>query len=83
MSHDVDLVVRNGLVVDGSGVEPFEADVAVSAGCIVEVGRVSARGREEINAKGLFVTPGFVDIHTHYDGQPRGRTASCPRPPTE
>jgi N-acyl-D-aspartate/D-glutamate deacylase len=69
MSHDVDLVVRNGLVVDGSGAEPFKADVAVSAGCIVEVGRVSARGREEINAKGLFVTPGFVDIHTHYDGQ--------------
>ena len=69
MSHEVDLVVRNGLVVDGSGAEPFKADVAVSAGRIVKVGRVSARGCEEINAKGLLVTPGFVDIHTHYDGQ--------------
>ena len=69
MAHDVDLIVRNGLVVDGTGAEPFNADVAVSSGRIVEVGTVSARGREEIDARGLIVTPGFVDIHTHYDGQ--------------
>ena len=69
MAHDVDLIVRNGLVVDGTGAEPFNADVAVSGGRIVEVGTVSARGREEIDARGLIVTPGFVDIHTHYDGQ--------------
>ena len=69
MAQHVDLVVRNGLVLDGTGAEPFNADVAVSDGRIAEVGRVSARGSEEVNAKGLFVTPGFVDIHTHYDGQ--------------
>jgi N-acyl-D-aspartate/D-glutamate deacylase len=69
VAHDVDLIVRNGLVVDGTGAEPFNADVAVSGGRIVEVGTVSARGREEIDARGLIVTPGFVDIHTHYDGQ--------------
>jgi N-acyl-D-aspartate/D-glutamate deacylase len=69
MAQDVDLIVRNALVVDGTGAEPFSADIAVSGGRIVEVGAVSARGHEEIDAKGLIITPGFVDIHTHYDGQ--------------
>ncbi|GGJ22238.1 N-acyl-D-amino-acid deacylase family protein [Neoroseomonas lacus] len=64
-----DLVIRGGTVVDGTGAAPFEADVAVQAGRIVEVGRVAGRGAEEIDAKGLLVTPGFVDIHTHYDAQ--------------
>ena len=64
-----DLVIRGGTVVDGTGAAPFEADVAVQAGRIVEVGRVAGRGVEEIDAKGLLVTPGFVDIHTHYDAQ--------------
>jgi N-acyl-D-amino-acid deacylase len=64
-----DLVIRGGLVVDGSGGAPFEADVAVDGGTIVAVGTVTAAGREEIDARGLIVTPGFVDIHTHYDGQ--------------
>ena len=66
-THDV--VVRNGNVVDGTGTEAFEADIAVKDGKIVGVGDVSARGAEEIDAKGKMVTPGFVDIHTHYDGQ--------------
>ena len=66
---DFDLVVRGGTVVDGSGGEPFEADVAVSKGRIAAVGKIAGRGREEIDAKGKIVTPGFVDVHTHYDGQ--------------
>jgi N-acyl-D-aspartate/D-glutamate deacylase len=69
MTHDIDLVIRNGLVVDGTGGAPFDADVAISGGRIAQVGAVPARGREEIDAKGRIVTPGFVDIHTHYDGQ--------------
>ncbi|MDX5366219.1 MAG: amidohydrolase family protein, partial [Alphaproteobacteria bacterium] len=66
---EVDLVIRGGTVVDGTGGAPRVADVAVDKGVIVEVGKVAAKGREEIDAKGLLVTPGWVDIHTHYDGQ--------------
>jgi N-acyl-D-aspartate/D-glutamate deacylase len=69
MSAQFDIVIRDGLVFDGSGGEPFEADVAISDGKIVVVGQVDGRGAEEISAKGRIVTPGFVDIHTHYDGQ--------------
>jgi N-acyl-D-aspartate/D-glutamate deacylase len=64
-----DLVIRGGLVVDGRGGEPRRADVAVKGGLIADVGEVSGKGREEIDAAGLLVTPGFVDLHTHYDGQ--------------
>jgi N-acyl-D-aspartate/D-glutamate deacylase len=63
------MVVRNGRIVDGTGAEAFEADIAISGGRIVEVGSFSVRGRDEVDAQGLMVTPGFVDIHTHYDGQ--------------
>ncbi len=69
MAHAFDLVIRSGTVADGKGGEPFEGDVAVSDGKIVAVGKFAGNGREEIDAKGLLVTPGFVDIHTHYDGQ--------------
>jgi len=64
-----DLVVRGGTVVDGTGGDRFTADVAISDGRITEIGRVTGRGREELDASGALVTPGFVDIHTHYDGQ--------------
>jgi len=64
-----DLVIRGGTIVDGSGGEPFEANVAVADGVIAAVGRIPGRGREEIDARGMIVTPGFVDVHTHYDGQ--------------
>ena len=64
-----DLVIRAGTVLDGIGSEPRTADVAVDGDRIVEVGRVDGTGRREIDADGALVTPGFVDIHTHYDGQ--------------
>jgi N-acyl-D-aspartate/D-glutamate deacylase len=64
-----DLVIRNGTVVDGRGGRPVAADVAVDGGRITAVGTVDAPGREELDATGLAVTPGFVDVHTHYDGQ--------------
>src|SRR5947208_7435500 len=69
MTSTPDLVIRGGTVADGKGGELFEADVAISGGRITEVGRVAAQGKEEIDAKGKLVAPGFVDIHTHYDGQ--------------
>lgn len=64
-----DLVIRGGTVIDGTGAPAFTADVAVEAGRIVEVGSVSGSSRRTMDADGLVVTPGFVDIHTHYDGQ--------------
>ena len=64
-----DLVIRGGTVVDGTGGEPFVADIAIDGDRVTLVGDVSAEGREEIDATGKMVTPGFVDVHTHYDGQ--------------
>jgi len=64
-----DLVIRGGRVVDGTGAPARIADVAIDGGLITQVGEVAGAGRREIDAKGLLVTPGFVDIHTHYDGQ--------------
>ena len=75
-----DLVVRNGVVVDGSGMPARPGDVAVSDGAIVAVGAVEGRGAREINAQDHIVTPGFIDGHTHMDAQffwdPLG-TSSC------
>jgi N-acyl-D-amino-acid deacylase len=64
-----DLVIRGGSVVDGTGAEARTADVAVTDGVISGVGRIDESGRREIDADGALVTPGFVDVHTHYDGQ--------------
>jgi N-acyl-D-aspartate/D-glutamate deacylase len=69
MTDALTLVIRGGLVVDGTGAAPFEADVGISGTRIAEVGRIAGRGAEEIDARGLLVTPGFVDPHTHYDAQ--------------
>ena len=69
MEKAFDLVVRGGTVVDGTGQASFEADVAVKDGVIAAVGRVAGHGAEEIDARGQIVTPGFVDVHCHYDGQ--------------
>jgi N-acyl-D-aspartate/D-glutamate deacylase len=64
-----DSIIRGGVVVDGSGQAPRTADVAIRDGRIAEVGRVTAAARQEIDADGALVTPGFIDLHTHYDGQ--------------
>lgn len=64
-----DLVIRAATVVDGTGAPPRTADVAIDGDTIVEVGRIDGRARRTIDAEGLLVTPGFVDIHTHFDGQ--------------
>src|SRR6201991_369823 len=69
MTDAPDLVIRGGNIADGKGGEMYEADVAISGGKITEVGKVTAKGKEEIDAKGKLVAPGFVDVHTHYDGQ--------------
>jgi N-acyl-D-amino-acid deacylase len=69
MAAQYDLVIRGGMVADGTGAEPRRADVAVKDGIIAAVGSVEGVGREEIDATGLLVTPGFIDLHTHYDGQ--------------
>ena len=64
-----DLVIRGGTIVDGTGGPSFKGDVAIDGGLITAVGKVDAKGREEIAAPDRIVTPGFVDVHTHYDGQ--------------
>ena len=70
MAQDYDLIVRNGAVVDGTGAEPFAADVAIKDGVIAAVGSaIDGSAAREIDALGKLVTPGFVDIHTHYDAQ--------------
>jgi len=64
-----DLIIRGGTVVDGTGEAPFIGDIAIQGDRIVEVGKVQSPAKREIDAAGLVVTPGWVDIHTHYDGQ--------------
>ncbi|MDT5127124.1 MAG: N-acyl-D-amino-acid deacylase, partial [Mycobacterium sp.] len=64
-----DLIIRNGTIVDGLGGEPFVGDVAIADGVIAAVGSVDGETTRELDATGLLVTPGFVDLHTHYDGQ--------------
>ncbi|MDE0192823.1 MAG: amidohydrolase family protein [Gammaproteobacteria bacterium] len=67
MAHDI--VIRGGELVDGTGAEPRPGDLAVDDGLITAVGKVDGKGKQEIDAKGLAVTPGFVDLHTHLDAQ--------------
>ncbi len=63
------LVIRGGTIVDGSGGDPYEADLAITGGVISAIGGTIPKGVEEIDARGKLVTPGFVDVHTHYDAQ--------------
>ena len=70
MAAEFDLVIRGGQIIDGTGGPVFEGDIAIRGGRIAEVGRkIAGVGAEEVEAKGSAVTPGFVDVHTHYDGQ--------------
>jgi N-acyl-D-aspartate/D-glutamate deacylase len=64
-----DLVIRGGTVIDGTGADAVTADVAITDGVVTEVGRVEGEARRTLDADGLLVTPGFVDLHVHYDGQ--------------
>ena len=66
-----DLVIKNGTLVDGTGSSPEEGDLAIEGDRIVSVGGTAGAGRREIDARGKIVTPGWVDIHTHYDGAGR------------
>ena len=67
MSHD--LIIRNGNIVDGLGRAPVMGDIAIEGNRIVAIGSVSGKGKRELDAGGLVVTPGFVDLHTHFDAQ--------------
>ena len=75
-----DLVIRNGTVIDGTGIPGRVADVAISEGRIVAVGEVTEQGENEIDASGLIVAPGFVDVHTHFDAQVFWDTTLSPSP---
>jgi N-acyl-D-aspartate/D-glutamate deacylase len=66
---DHELIIRSGVIVDGNGGDPFEGDVAIDQGVIAAVGVVGGRGEREIDAGGAVIASGFVDVHTHYDGQ--------------
>ena len=69
MSASPSLVIRNGTIVDGSGGAPYQADLAIASGKISAIGDGIPLGEEEIDARGKLVTPGFIDLHTHYDAQ--------------
>jgi N-acyl-D-amino-acid deacylase len=66
---DYDLTITGGTIIDGTGSPPVRGDIAVKEGRVAEIGKVSGRGKQHIDAGGLMVAPGFVDIHTHYDAQ--------------
>jgi N-acyl-D-aspartate/D-glutamate deacylase len=82
MASEFDIVIRGGTIMDGNGGTPFVGDVAVKDGNPPRSGRCRVAVRREINAGGLAVTPGFVDIHTHYDGQAMGLPVWLPHPGT-
>src|SRR5713101_6703557 len=68
MTASYDLVIRRGKIVDGTGKKAYSGDVAVKDGKIAAIGKIDGAGAQEIDASGRIVTPGFVDVHTHYDG---------------
>ena len=69
----LDCLIKNGTVVDGTGQKPFVADLGIQGCRITHIGQINELAKETIDATGLWITPGFVDLHTHYDGQ-----VTCP-----
>ncbi|MBK6657768.1 MAG: amidohydrolase family protein [Proteobacteria bacterium] len=68
--NQYDTVIKNGTIIDGTGLPRFHGDIAIRHGRIAKIGRIDAsQAREVIDASGLIVAPGFVDLHTHYDAQ--------------
>ena len=78
MTAIYDVIVRGGVVVDGTGRTPYPADIAIVGKNIIHVGDVDGSAHEEIDASGMIITPGFVDAHTHYDGQITWETRMAP-----
>ena len=64
-----DLIIKNGTIIDGTGKDRYAADIAVKDGKIAKIGEITDHADKEIDAEGKLVTPGWVDVHTHYDGQ--------------
>ncbi len=64
-----DMIIRNGNIIDGTGKDRFKADIAIKDGRISEIGEIRGTADKEIDAENKLVTPGWVDVHTHYDGQ--------------
>ena len=64
-----DLIIKNGTIIDGTGSPRKMSDIAIKNGKISEIGKISGQSKRVINAENKFITPGWVDIHTHYDGQ--------------
>src|SRR3546814_16937872 len=77
-THDYDLVIRGGRVVDGTRMPSYVGDVAIKNGKIAATGKIAGTGKEEIDAKGLIVAPGFIDIHTHYEAQIQWEPSASP-----
>ena len=77
-----DTVIRGGTIVDGTGKTAYAGDVALDGPIITQVGGKAGPGKREIDADGLLVTPGWVDVHTHYDGQATWDPFSHPHPGT-
>src|SRR5882672_9187316 len=70
MASEYDLIIRNGMVIDGSGMPRRRVDVGINGGKVAKMGRLEkAKGKEEIDAAGMIVAPGILDAHTHYDPQ--------------
>jgi N-acyl-D-aspartate/D-glutamate deacylase len=65
----VDTLIKNATIVDGTGSKPFHGDIGIVDGRITEIGKINVAARETVDADGAYATPGWIDVHTHFDGQ--------------